>query len=635
VTSTASTTNITGYNQFGQALSSMQTTGGTPYSFSYAYNLDGGMSSTTFPSGRVLTYGFDGAGRVDAVSGVLNSNTTNYINTSTPISYAPQGAIASMTFGNGLTESTTFNGKLQPTQIQAGSLLTLQYGYPSTANNGNLQSQTITRGSWTATQSYSGSYDGVNRLTAATETGPGTTWSENYGFDAQGNRWVSSRSASLPSLTLETPIAQSWYPSANKINTWTYDLAGNVQQVSSMARSFTYDAENRQVTATINSNTTTYVYDGDGRRIQKVDPTGATTTFVYDAQGQLVAEYGPPTDSGTTYVTADHLGSTRLTTDSNGLTKTCYDYLPFGEEIQAGIDGRPSCYPTSSAFPQSPDILSEKFTSKERDAETGLDFFDARYMSSAQGRFTSPDPLGGELTNPQSLNRYSYVLNNPLRFTDPTGLYVCKDGKDGACDSDQDKAFEKSLDALRGSKNGDVARAAASYGAAGDTNGVTVGFADLGKTGEGGVTLSTLSADANGKLFAKSDVTINSSSTGTALSADIGHEGSHVADAQDMVRGITITGGGSSFKVGTDISQYSSEQRAYRVTDTIYRSANEPYNGCGNANCALGAGSSPIGMGQRIDQILLAHPNLYHSSDGKPLTQKNQGGNVLNLVVPH
>jgi len=107
----------------------LQTTGGTPYSFSYAYNLDGGMSSTTFPSGRVLTYGFDGAGRVDAVSGVLNSNTTTTFNTSTPISYAPQGAIASMTFGNGLTESTTFNGKLQPTQIQAGSLLTLQYGY--------------------------------------------------------------------------------------------------------------------------------------------------------------------------------------------------------------------------------------------------------------------------------------------------------------------------------------------------------------------------------------------------------------------------------------------------------------------------------------------------------------------------
>jgi RHS repeat-associated protein len=307
-----------------------------------------------------------------------------------------------------------------------------------------------------------------------------------------------------------------------------------------------------------------------------------------------------------------------------------HDYLPFGEEILGAEGG----WRTGVAGYGGPGSIRQKFTGKERDSETGLDFFGARYYSGAQGRFTSVDPLGGELANPQSLNRYTYALNNPLRFTDPTGMYTCKDTKDGSCTSDQDIAFEKSLDALRG-KKGDVGRAAAAYGAAGKDNGVTVGFADLGKTGEGGVTRSTLGADASGKLFAQSDVTINSSSAGTALSADIGHEGSHVADAQEMVRGITITGGGTGFTVGADISQYASEQRAYRVTDTIYRSANEPYNGCGNANCALGSGSSPIGIGQRIDQILLANPQLYHSSDGKPLTQKNQGGNVLNLVVPH
>jgi hypothetical protein len=176
-------------------------------------------------------------------------------------------------------------------------------------------------------------------------------------------------------------------------------------------------------------------------------------------------------------------------------------------------------------------------------------------------------------------------------------MYVCKDDpKDGSthCASDQDKAFEKSLDALRNSKNGDVARAAGAYGAANDANGVTVGFADLGKAGEGGVTRSTLGADANGKLFAQSDVTINSGSTGTALSADIGHEGSHVADAQDMVKGITITGGGTGFTVGVDISQYASEQRAYRVTDSIYRSANEPYNGCGMPTVHLGPGQARL-----------------------------------------
>lgn len=64
-----------------------------------------------------------------------------------------------------------------------------------------------------------------------------------------------------------------------------------------------------------------------------------------------------------------------------------------------------------------------RFTSKERDAETGLDYFGARYMSSAQGRFTTPDPggAGASLFNPQSWNGYSYVNNRPLTHIDPDG----------------------------------------------------------------------------------------------------------------------------------------------------------------------------------------------------------------------
>jgi len=162
---------------------------------------------------------------------------------------------------------------------------------------------------------------------------------------------------------------------------------------------------------------------------------------------------------------------------------------------------------------------------------------------------------------------------------------------------------------------------------------VTVGFADLGKSGEGGVTHSELGSNDKGDPISVSNVTINSNSRGTALDADVGHEGSHVADAQDMAGSITYTS--TSFHVGQDISQYASEQRAYRVTDAIYRSANESYNGCGNANCALGAGSSPVGIPGRVDAILLANPNIYHGLNGKPMTSTNQGGNVLGVVVPH
>jgi len=70
------------------------------------------------------------------------------------------------------------------------------------------------------------------------------------------------------------------------------------------------------------------------------------------------------------------------------------------------------------------DGVRQQFTSKERDTETGLDYFGARYFASAHGRFTSPDPLleSGRPARPQSWNRYSYVLNNPLRLIDPNGL---------------------------------------------------------------------------------------------------------------------------------------------------------------------------------------------------------------------
>jgi RHS repeat-associated protein len=66
------------------------------------------------------------------------------------------------------------------------------------------------------------------------------------------------------------------------------------------------------------------------------------------------------------------------------------------------------------------------FTGKERDSESGLDYFGARYFGSALGRFTSPDPLmaSAHASNPQSWNRYAYALNNPLRFVDPDGMDV-------------------------------------------------------------------------------------------------------------------------------------------------------------------------------------------------------------------
>lgn len=241
------------------------------------------------------------------------------------------------------------------------------------------------------------------------------------GYDSRGNRWVSAYSG-LPTVTAEVPQTSNWFGADNRISAWTYDNGGNVTSVAGMQRAFTYDAENRQNTAAINGQTTTYTYDGDGRRVQKTAPSG-TTVYVYDPFGQLAQEYGPSTDSGTKYLHTDALGSTRLVTKADGTVDKNYDYLPFGEEIASGTAGRDATFPASSQYPHSPTGQSLEFTSKERDSETGLDWFATRYFSFAQGRFTSPDqPFAGQhADDPQSWNMYAYVRNNPLRYTDPDG----------------------------------------------------------------------------------------------------------------------------------------------------------------------------------------------------------------------
>jgi RHS repeat-associated protein len=136
------------------------------------------------------------------------------------------------------------------------------------------------------------------------------------------------------------------------------------------------------------------------------------------------------------WLVADQLGTPRMIFDQSGSLagKSRHDYLPFGEDLFAAGRGTNLGYGAN-------DNVRQKFTLKERDSETGLDYFLARYYSSAQGRFTSPDEFTGgpdeyyefhdlaaenptfyaDLTDPQSLNKYQYCYNNPLLYIDPDG----------------------------------------------------------------------------------------------------------------------------------------------------------------------------------------------------------------------
>ena len=146
--------------------------------------------------------------------------------------------------------------------------------------------------------------------------------------------------------------------------------------------------------------------------------------------------------TGIQWLITDHLGTPRMIVDETGTLANVkrHDYLPFGEELFTSSRGPGEGYGGS-------DGVRQQFTGKERDNETKLDFFEARYFSSTQGRFTRPDPVlsSAQVTNPQSWNRYTYTLNNPLRFIDPSGMWNWSQGLGGDLTDDQLRARQREI----------------------------------------------------------------------------------------------------------------------------------------------------------------------------------------------
>lgn len=418
------------------------------YLMEYGYDLAGNLTTEKYPSGKVFETDYDGAGRV---AGVKQQATGFYYAggaSGGQMQYAAHGAVEALKLGNGLWEHTTFNSRLQPEQIGLGDSaadwgeLHLTYGYgPTGENNGNVRSQRIEGGGLDVTQTYT--YDFVNRLESAREAptaGGADTWRQTYTYlDAAGqngqfgNRRIKTGTDPIGQpLTTPNATPQSnpeVEPLTNRFadnQGYAYDAAGNLRQDSS--HSYGYDAENKLVSVDggwDGAAGASYSYDGDGRRVRKASAS-ETTAFVYDATGRVVAEYSNQVQyAGTKYLTQDQLGSTRVVTDAqgnahsnNGASGSRHDYLPFGERLDAGSSGR-----TPAQGYVTVDNVRQQFTGAARDAETSMDFMQARYYAASAGRFTSPDDFFNDSnpSDPQSWNKYAYARNNPLKYIDPTG----------------------------------------------------------------------------------------------------------------------------------------------------------------------------------------------------------------------
>ena len=453
------------HDQMGRILQEDRTIGSATAKYNNdSYNPDGSVASVT-ALGYNVTYTYDKAGRP-----ITAENSADPFNFVTSATYAPPGELGTASLGaTPITVTNYYNDRLQPILLSAAASTTslfsecfdfhlgvaistspCTFSAYTSGNNGNVYKITNNRDS-THGRDQNFIYDSLNRIQQAYSTGSGTySWGETFGPTATGagvppstpgiDSWgnLTNRSG-VTGKTYTEPLSVSAGVN-NRLASFGYDSAGNM--TSNSSTTYVYDAESRLVW----TSGYRYIYDGDGQRVEKCAaatsttpcPTSGTSGTLYwrgtapdavaetDLSGNLVESYIffggqriARRDASTKHVHfyfSDHLGTHGVVENATGtVCEQDIDYYPYG--------GAENDYCSSTSVPQ-----NYKFTGKERDTESGLDNFGARYNASSLGRFMTPDwsaktePIPySRLDSPQSLDLYSYVLNNPLSNVDTDG----------------------------------------------------------------------------------------------------------------------------------------------------------------------------------------------------------------------
>jgi RHS repeat-associated protein len=398
------------------------------------YDLAGNPSTLTYPSGRKISYSYNSAGHFTKANfDGFNGVTVNFPYYNIPPGtgpsnwgYWPTGAMHTGVFGNGVQQTLGVNARAQVNAITqataAQTLLSKSYGLydGSSHNNGNILSIADVL---SATRNQTYSYDSLNRISTGSQADG--AFNITFSYDPWGNMRESGTSNFQPIFDVRNRIATSPYDAAGNLlndglHAYTYDAEGHMKTVDSTGVTYAYGADGRRVRKDVGTTATEFIYFGDRVVAEKNVTTGSWTDYII-AYGEHIAKDSSANASGAQYFHADQIDSTRLVTDSTGAVAWQATYNPFGQELSAQNSG-----------------IRFQFAGMEFDNESNLNHTDFRQYASAEGRWMSPDLYSGSLDrgNPQSLNRYVYVQNNPLVLRDPSGLMPGCDPEQPECDDD-------------------------------------------------------------------------------------------------------------------------------------------------------------------------------------------------------